>query len=108
MTAHARERWEQRCSHLDMDAELEPQEVGAHAKGWNHRSVAVCLIGSGSYTSAQRHALVGLILAWMVRYGIGVANVIGHNEIPGVAKACPALNMLELRDQLEAAWSPPA
>lgn len=22
MTAHARERWEQRCSHLDMDAEL--------------------------------------------------------------------------------------
>lgn len=82
---------------LDMDAELEPQEVGAHAKGWNSKSLAVCLIGSGTYTWSQRDALIRLVRSWRQRYGIPAEHVLGHCEIPGVNKACPDLDMDAVR-----------
>jgi len=85
---------------LDMDAELEAQEVGTHAAGWNNRSVAVCLIGQGDYTRSQLNVLRIQIRAWMRRYEIPAENVLGHNEIPGVTKACPMLNMNVLRGNL--------
>jgi hypothetical protein len=85
---------------LDMDAELEPQEVGAHAAGWNSRSVAVCLVGEGQYSPSQVAALLRTLRAWMIKYRIPAANVLGHNEIPGVAKACPVLDMQAIRDRL--------
>jgi N-acetylmuramoyl-L-alanine amidase len=87
---------------LDMDAELEAQEVGAHAVGWNNRSLAVVLIGNGVYTAAQIETLDRLVRSWCVRFGIAAENVIGHNEIPGVAKACPALDMNLLRKRIAA------
>lgn len=87
---------------LDMDAELEPQEVGAHAVGWNNRSLAVCLIGAGNYTTEQMLTLDRVLRAWCTRYGIRAENVLGHREIPGVNKDCPALNMDVVRERLKA------
>ena len=84
----------------DADAELEPQEVGAHATGWNHKSLAVCLIGSGDYTSEQKLVLFRVLRAWCRRFTIPVENVLGHRELPGVAKDCPALDMEWVRDSL--------
>jgi N-acetyl-anhydromuramyl-L-alanine amidase AmpD len=89
-----------------MDAELEPQEIGAHAQGWNSRSLAVCLIGSGVYTSAQIESMDRVLRAWCLRYGIPPENVLGHREIPGVNKACPAMNMDIARARLRAALTP--
>lgn len=85
---------------LDMDSEFEPHEVGTHAAGWNNRSVAVCLIGKGEYTKSQMNVLRIQVRAWMLRYSIPAANVIGHNEIPGVTKACPMLDMDKFRASL--------
>lgn len=90
---------------LDMDAELEPQEVGAHAVGWNAHSLAVCLIGSGDYTTEQTLTLDRVLRAWCLRYGIHWENVLGHREIPGVNKECPALDMDAVRTRLRAALS---
>jgi hypothetical protein len=91
---------------LDMDAELEPQEIGAHAQGWNSRSLAVCLIGNGIYTLAQIESVDRVLRAWCLRYGIKPENVLGHREIPGVAKDCPAMNMDIVRARLVAALTP--
>lgn len=41
---------------LDDDNYIEPFEIGAHTKGYN-RSVGICLIGDGKYTSRQRSSL---------------------------------------------------
>lgn len=85
---------------LDEDADLEPQEIGAHAQGWNNHTVAVCLIGTGKYTAKQFDSLFRIIESWMIRFEVPIDHVIGHSEIPGVAKACPVLNMDNLRDVL--------
>ncbi|MGH7178829.1 MAG: N-acetylmuramoyl-L-alanine amidase [Tepidisphaeraceae bacterium] len=85
---------------LDLDAELEVQEVGTHAAGWNNRTVAVCLIGKGTYTGAQMNVLRILVRAWMLRYSILPEFVLGHGEIPGVTKQCPMLDMDAFRTSI--------
>jgi N-acetylmuramoyl-L-alanine amidase len=74
-------------------------ETGAHAQGWNTRSVGVCLIGRGEYTPAQMAALKGLLLGIMVRWQIPVDHVLGHCEIDS-KKGCPLLDMSDLRHDL--------
>jgi len=81
-------------------------ERGAHAdvKGkpaneqFNYRSVGVCWIGGKDgrldITQDQTFHLIRVIVAFMVKYpDIVVNNVIGHNEVPGVVKLCPIIDM---------------
>lgn len=54
---------------LDDDADLEPDEIGAHTLGHN-RAVGICLIGkSGQFTWQQTDALLDLLLVLKRQFG---------------------------------------
>ena len=83
---------------LDRDGNVD-EEVGAHAKGFNANSIGICLVGglnaSGQpapeFTEAQFTALNGLLAGLRIRYP--GAEVLGHRDLPGVAKACPSFDV---------------
>lgn len=70
-------------------------EEGAHAKGYNHNSLGVCLLGTRRYTLPQWHALRAVVLQWIDRYA--PVQVVGHREIDyrtGAArKDCPGFDV---------------
>lgn len=76
-------------------------ERGAHAEGFNDRSVAICLAGGTDGTAAQRPqanftelqlaALRALLDTLQAKYP--QAQVLGHRDLPGVKKACPSFDV---------------
>ncbi|RLC88212.1 MAG: hypothetical protein DRJ03_03445 [Chloroflexi bacterium] len=52
--------------------------VGAHAKGRNYSSLGICLVGTDSFTKAQKKALAGLIRELKEQYQI--TSVERHHE----------------------------
>lgn len=91
------------------DGRVEPGrhevEEGAHAPGYNTRSIGICLIGRGAYTDAQMDALHALVEARCRAYGIPADRVIGHCETASGAaqgKTCPLLDMDALRADVAA------
>lgn len=74
-------------------------ETLAHAKGYNQDAIAVCLIGgvtaegdpAANFTDAQFETLDHFI-GWM-RARYPQASVLGHRDLPGVAKDCPCFNV---------------
>lgn len=81
-------------------------QPGAHEPKINRRSIAVCMIGGSpkigspehrkglgenNYTLEQWDALKKLITELSVKYPD--ADVIGHRDVPGVAKACPSFDV---------------
>ncbi|MDO4186135.1 MAG: N-acetylmuramoyl-L-alanine amidase [Bacteroidales bacterium] len=76
-----------------------PEHVrGAHAKGYNSLSIGICYEGgldekghpADTRTEAQKAALLTLLQALKERYPS--ARIIGHRELPHVAKACPCFD----------------
>lgn len=63
-------------------------ETGAHAAGYNARSIGVCLLGTDKFTAAQWESLADLIR----RIGNG-RKVLGHKDLPGVKKSCPCFDV---------------
>jgi hypothetical protein len=84
------------------------EHQGAHVYGWNANTLAVCWIGgintrhqiTDNLTPAAREALLLVCWGWMWRFSLSPEDVVGHNEFPGVAKACPVIDMDQLRQQL--------
>lgn len=76
---------------------------GAHALGFNTRSIGVCMEGHGDYerwTFEQWSALRGLIWEIFARYDVTKNRVIGHREIypllnKPVVKTCPG-NLIDM------------
>lgn len=76
-------------------------EVGAHAEGYNKASIGICLVGGvdaskrmnpqDNFTPAQKDALRTLL--YQLRALYPDATVLGHRDIPGVAKACPSFDV---------------
>jgi N-acetylmuramoyl-L-alanine amidase len=74
-------------------------EVGAHALGFNSRSLGICLVGGRSdnnepednFTSEQMHALAYLLDAIEAR--VPGIEILGHRDLPGVTKACPCFDV---------------
>jgi hypothetical protein len=74
-------------------------QKGAHAQGFNTRSVSVCLIGGvkddntpeENFAEVQLRALQVQIQVWRFQYPD--AEVVGHRDLPGVAKACPCFDV---------------
>lgn len=75
--------------------------IGAHAVGYNHNSIAICLVGGlgldglpeNNFTDDQFESLelyVRGLLGWYPS-----AEVIGHRDLPGVDKACPCYDVRE-------------
>lgn len=78
--------------------------VGAHAEGWNERSVGICLVGGmapskeagkvseipeDNFTNVQFESLETLVT--VVHEAYPTAQIIGHYQVEP-AKACPCFN----------------
>ena len=69
----------------------------------NHNSYTyhICLVGSGSFTAEQEAAFDARAKDAMKRFGLKVADVLGHNEFSGHASnICPGINMNTVRSRL--------
>lgn len=64
--------------------------VGSHARGYNSKSIGVCLIGDGVYTHEQYSSLRKLIFKLLDRSP--QAKVIGHRDIDD-RKTCPKFDV---------------
>jgi len=63
---------------------------GSHARGYNAKSIGVCLIGNGAYTPHQWAALRPHILKLLEKFP--QAKVVGHNELDP-NKDCPLVDV---------------
>jgi N-acetyl-anhydromuramyl-L-alanine amidase AmpD len=72
--------------------------VGAHARHYNKHSIGVCYEGgldangrpADTRTEAQKHALWALLKS--LRQDYPEAKILGHRDLPHVAKSCPCFN----------------
>ena len=82
---------------LSANAWLDAEEVGAHAYGYNRKSVGICLIGEpGKFSIMQLTTSSVAVRAYMKAFGLTVESVKGHYEVnPG--KKCPGLDMNKYR-----------
>lgn len=60
---------------------------GAHARGFNDKSLGVCLIGKNKFSSNQFKSLKTLLFEWKKKYKY--IKIIGHYEISDTNKTCP-------------------
>lgn len=81
--------------------------VGAHAKGYNARSIGICYEGgldeqgfpADTRTPAQKQTLLTLLRSLRIDYPD--AEILGHCELPGIQKACPCFLASEEYGQIE-------
>lgn len=74
---------------------------GVHCTGENHDSVAICYIGRGHPTDAQKKSLLREIINWMNVHFLEVEDVYGHYEWNKTGKTCPNLDMDLYREDLK-------
>ncbi len=67
--------------------------IGAHAQGFNDKSLGVCLIGRNKFTENQFSSLKKVIQDWKIKYP--KAEIVGHNQITKSNKTCPNFNVKE-------------
>lgn len=83
---------------LDGDAFIEDNEIGAHALGYNDKSIGICLIGKDEFTVEQMEALKNLLRDLLKHYKINPKNVLGHRETEqGKHKTCPNFDVSSFR-----------
>lgn len=75
-------------------------ETGAHAQGHNHDSIGVVWVGEKQIGFNQYKQLLRVLRGIIDLYDIDIMNVLGHNELPDVKKACPVIDMNRLRADL--------
>jgi N-acetylmuramoyl-L-alanine amidase len=82
------------------------ERAGAHARGYNHSSLGICLAGGVNaagqpdcnYTAPQWRVLANLVRQLRRQYA--GCQVVGHRDLPGVGKACPVFDVLAWVDGL--------
>lgn len=87
-------------------------QVGAHAHGVNHKSVAVCLVGGvdknaqpeNNFTLGQLDTLYNALTEWRRIYPH--AKIMGHRDLPNVAKACPSFDVSKWLARMDAVELP--
>lgn len=79
------------------------EEVGAHAQGYNQKSIGICMVGTDQYSGVQWAALAGVVSTLQKLYPD--ARVLGHRDLSpdldgdGVVeshewlKTCPGFNV---------------
>lgn len=68
--------------------------VGAHAYGYNQKSIGICLIGNLDEkvaTFKQYRALISLLNELRAAYSLSSDNILGHRETENCPKTCPGL-----------------
>ena len=107
-------RWHRQRGWLDVgyhfvikrDGEREtgrPHDVpGAHARGFNHVSLGICLVGGvesdgktpeQNFTPQQYKELENLVRDLKAMHPD--AEILGHRDLPNVNKACPSFDVRE-------------
>lgn len=66
-------------------------EPGAHAQGFNAKSLGVCLVGTDKFTDAQWSSLRSNIRLLQAAYP--EARIVGHRALPDVHKTCPGFDV---------------
>ena len=74
-------------------------QEGAHATGFNRRSIGICYEGgldpqgrpADTRTLAQKDTLRKLLLRLKTDYPN--VRIVGHRDLPGVTKACPCFDV---------------
>jgi hypothetical protein len=80
---------------LDDDADMELDETGAHAFGYNN-AVGICLIGlSGTFTDAQMRSLHHLINKLKDQFG--ELNILQHSDVDKKKPQCAGLTRLQIQ-----------
>jgi len=87
------------CRDGTVEEGREISEVGAHCRGYNDKSIGICMVGGideegnpeSNFTSEQWDALAKLV--WQMKLPYPDAEVVGHNEFS--SKACPSFNVRE-------------
>ena len=80
--------------------------IGAHVKGYNSKSLGVCLVGGvdsdmeaeDNFTDEQFSSLDRVLTALQGLFPDAVIQ--GHRDFPNVHKACPSFNVKEWLDQI--------
>ena len=72
----------------------------------NTNTYHICVVGNGSFTAAQERAFEERCLLAMKNFGLGVEDVLGHNEFKGTATSCPGINMNSVRTRLSTLLEP--
>jgi len=75
------------------------EEIGAHVANHNSQTLGICLVGGcndklqpqNNFTDKQWASLAALVGLCTRKFPD--ANVLGHRDIPGVAKACPSFEV---------------
>lgn len=86
---------------FDGDMFIADNEVGAHALGYNDRSIGICGIVKKKWAPAQELSLIHVVRDLQRIFKIKKENVLGHCETEsGLAqgKTCPNLDMTEIRN----------
>ena len=79
---------------LDDDKDMELDEKGSHAFGYNN-SVGICLIGlSGTFSEAQLRSLTHLVN--LLRLQFGEVNVKQHSDVDKKKPQCAGLTRLQM------------
>ena len=85
---------------LDADRWLEADEVGAHAYGYNHTSIGICMIGqNGIFSPRQFITVRAMIEDMLCQWGLNVSAIVGHYELDD-NKTCPDIHMDMFRDYI--------
>lgn len=74
-------------------------EIGAHVKGHNSRSVGVVWVGRKTPTAKQYKVLTELVTRLMKEYKLPFDEIYGHTELDS-RKTCPNMDMDRLRAEV--------
>lgn len=85
-----------------------PTTVANGVRGHNPDSYHICTVGNSNFTTSQEHSLIERIRHNMGRFTIPIERVLGHNEFPNQATACPGRNMSILRNQMRLPQTAPS
>lgn len=66
-------------------------ERGAHVKGWNSRSIGICMLGTDKFTAAQWESL-GFLVTSVKATKFPDAGVVGHRDL-FAGKTCPGFDV---------------
>lgn len=89
-----------------LEAGRDLTEIGAHVKGFNSRSIGVCLVGGidedgmpeNNFTGDQFGALKCLLL--YLRGHFPDAEIVGHRDLPDVNKDCPSFEVKQWLEEV--------
>lgn len=58
------------------------EKIGAHAKGRNHNSVGICLVGEDQFTAKQKDSLIRLLAKLCAEYNLEISEktIQAHHE----------------------------